>query len=195
MIESLRVAVAEDETEVLVDIQEALESLGHQAVIAVQDGESLVLGCRENEVDLIITDIQMPELDGLQAAERIREFREVPIIIISAFHDESLLKRAIDENVLAYLIKPIRTADLETSIELAVQRFKEMRALQDQAASLEQALADRKIIERAKGILMQRTNLSEAEAFRRLQNLASEKNQKMVRIAQTILDAEEAFKA
>jgi len=194
MTEALRVAIAEDEQEVLLDIRETLEQLGHQPVIVVQDGQSLVAECRETTIDLIITDIRMPELDGLQAVEQIRQFHDVPVILISAFHDQNLVNQALEKQILVYLVKPIRTADLETSIQMAVQQHKEVQALKEQAANLEQALEDRKIIERAKGVLMQRTNLNEADAFRRLQELASEKHQKMVKIAQSILDAEDAFR-
>ena len=190
----LKIAIADDEPEILADLAETLEELGHQVAIRAGDGKELLAGCRQQEVDLVITDIKMPELDGLSAVEEIRKFRPVPIIILSAFHDDDLLSRALKEHVMAYLVKPIQMSSLQTSIELAVQRFREFQALQSQAINLQQALEDRKIIERAKGILMERAKLSEPDAFRRLQLLSSQKNKKMVEIAQSIVDAELAFR-
>lgn len=191
---SLRIAVAEDEPELIADLEEILQELGHEVVISVGDGAALLKAFQETQVDLVITDIKMPVMDGLTAIEQIRGIRPVPVIILSAFHDEELLNRALKEQVMAYLVKPIQIQTLQMSIELAMQRFREFLALQAEADNLKHALEDRKIIERAKGILMDRANLSEPDAFRRLQLLSSQKNKKMVEIAQTIVDAELAFR-
>jgi two-component system, response regulator PdtaR len=191
----LRVAVADDEPEVLANLEEMLADIGHEVVAAVNNGRALVDACRETSPNLIITDIKMPDMDGLEAAEEIREIRPTPVVIVSAFHDQEFVDRALKEHVLAYLIKPISEETLKASIELAMQRFREFRALQEQAASLQHALEDRKLIERAKGILMQRAGLSEPAAFKRLQLLASQKNKKMVEIARTIVEAEQAFES
>lgn len=193
MSDNLRIAVAEDELELLANLQEMLEDIGHEVVAAVGDGASLVAACRQTNPDLVITDIKMPDMDGLQAAEEIRKTRPTPVVIVSAYHDQEFVDRALKEHVLAYLIKPISENTLKASIELAMQRFREFQALQTETANLEQALADRKLIERAKGILMQRAELSEPDAFRRLQRISSEKNKKMVEIARTIVEAEEVF--
>ena len=192
-MKSLRIAVADDEPEVLANLEEMLADIGHEVVAAVNNGRALVDACREMSPDLIITDIKMPDMDGLEAAEEIREVRPTPVVIVSAFHDQGFVDRALKEHVLAYLIKPIDEETLKASIELAMQRFREFRALQEQATSLQHALEDRKLIERAKGILMQRAGLSEPAAFKRLQLLSSQKNKKMVEIARTIIEAEEAF--
>lgn len=191
---SLRIAVAEDEPELIADLEEILQELGHEVVISVGDGAALLKAFQETQVDLVITDIKMPVLDGLTAIEQIRSIRPVPVIILSAFHDEEFLNRALKEHVMAYLVKPIQIQTLQMSIELAMQRFREFQALQTESDNLKHALEDRKIIERAKGILMDRANLSEPDAFRRLQLLSSQKNKKMVEIAQTIVDAELAFR-
>jgi two-component system, response regulator PdtaR len=191
----LRVAVADDEPEVLANLEEMLADIGHEVVAVVNNGRALVDACREMSPDLLITDIKMPDMDGLEAAEEIREIRPTPVVIVSAFHDQEFIDRALKEHVLAYLIKPIGEETLKASIELAMQRFREFRALQEQAASLQHALEDRKLIERAKGILMQRAGLSEPAAFKRLQLLSSQKNKKMVEIARTIVEAEQAFDA
>jgi response regulator NasT len=190
---SLNIAIAEDEPELRTDLEETLHELGHRVAISAADGESLVEAFRSTTVDLVITDIKMPGLDGLSAAEQIRAIRPVPIIILSAFHDEAIVERALKEHVLAYLVKPIQVKSLQTSIEIAVRRFKEFQSLQEQAAGLQQALEDRKIIERAKGILMERAELSEPDAFRRLQLLSSQKNQKLVDVARRIVDADSFF--
>jgi response regulator NasT len=121
--------------------------------------------------------------------------RPVPVILVSAFHEPELLERAEAEHVLAYMVKPIKAADLVPAIGIAVRRFEQFQALQREATDLRQALEDRKVIERAKGILMKRAGLDEAEAFRRMQKLASEKSRKLVDIAAAILTAEEAVGA
>lgn len=135
----------------------------------------------------------MSDMDGLEAIQKIGTDGPVPVIIASAYHDPDYIERALQAHVLAYLVKPIVEADLKISIALAMQRFQEFQALLQETDDLRQALNDRKIIERAKGILMKRAELSEADAFRRLQDLASTKNQKMVQIANTIVTAEDAF--
>lgn len=194
MTEPLKIAIADDEPEILADLAETLEELGHVVVIKACDGEELLNAFRVQEVDLVITDIKMPEMDGLAAIEAIRKIRPVPIVILTAFHDDELLSKALKEPVMAYLVKPIQVESLQTSIKLAAQRFKEFQALQDQADDLKQALEDRKVIERAKGILMERAQLSEPDAFRRLQMLSSQKNKKLVEVARDIVDADAAFR-
>lgn len=193
MNNQLRIAIAEDEPEVLADLREMIEEIGHEVVAAVDDGRALVDACRDTSPDLIITDIKMPDMDGLQAAEEIRKSRPVPVIIVSAYHDQEFIDQSLKEHVLAYLIKPIGEQSLKASIELAMQRFREFEVLHQQAANLQQALEERKLIERAKGILMKRGELSEQDAFRRLQRLSSQKNKKMVEIARTLVEADEAF--
>jgi two-component system, response regulator PdtaR len=131
-------------------------------------------------------------MDGIDAAAAVCRDTPVPVILVSAFHERELLARAEAEHVLAYLVKPIKAADLVPAIGIALRRFGQFRALQQEAADLRQALEDRKVIERAKGVLMKRAALDEAEAFRRMQKLASEKSRRLVEIAAAILMAEEA---
>ena len=195
MDKPLRIAIAEDEPELLIDLEETLLEFGHEVVVKAKNGAELVDRCREAAPDLIITDIKMPDMDGLEAASRIRAIRPTPVVIVSAYHDQEFIDRALKEHVLAYLVKPLSDQSLKTSIALAMQRFKEFEALQKQTADLQQALEDRKIVERAKGILMKRAGLSEPDAFRRLQMLSSQKNKKMIEIAQTIVEADQAFDA
>jgi response regulator NasT len=141
----------------------------------------------------VITDIKMPDMDGIDAAAAICREEPVPIILVSAYSDVTLIERAQSEYILAYLIKPIKQADLQPAISLAMWRFEQFQALRKEAADLRQALEDRKLIERAKGILMKRVTLDEQEAFRRLQKVASDNNRKLVEVAHMILVAEEAM--
>lgn len=193
MKHGLRIAIAEDEPELLADLEETLVDLGHDVVGKASTGEQLVEVCRQVEPDLVIADIKMPGMDGLQAAEVIRRERPIPIVVLSAYHDEDFIQRALQNHVLAYLVKPLNDQTLNASIALAMQRFKEFQVLHQQADDLRQALEDRKLIERAKGILMKRTGLNEPDAFRRLQLLSSQKNVKMIEIARTLVAADEAF--
>jgi response regulator NasT len=192
MNRSLRIAVADDEPDMREYFQKSLTRLGHKVVVA-GNGRELVEQCRAVKPDLVITDIKMPDLDGIDAATQIYRDRPVPVILVSAYHDTALLERAEADHILGYLVKPIKQADLEPVIALSMRRFEQFEALRQEAADLRQALEDRKVIERAKGVLMKKGNLDEQDAFRRLQKLASEKSRKLVEIAQMILVAEEAL--
>jgi response regulator NasT len=192
-IGKLRAAFADDEPDTREYFQIALARLGHEVVAAAESGRQLVALCKATHPDLILTDIKMPDMDGIEASEAINRDHPVPVILVSAHHDAELIVRAGADHIMAYLIKPVKEADLETAIYLAVLRFEHFQKVSKEAASLRQALEDRKLIERAKGILMKRARLDEAEAFRRLQKLASDKNRKLVEIAQMILTTEEAI--
>ncbi len=193
MKQSLRIAVADDEPDMREYFSKSLSRLGHQVVAVAQNGRELVEQCRALGPDLVITDIKMPDLDGIDAARQIYEDRPVPVILVSAYHDATLIERAEADHVIGYLVKPIKQADLVPAIAIAMRRFEQFQALRQEATDLRQALADRKLIEQAKGILMKKAKLDEAEAFRRLQKLASDKNRKLVEIASMILTAEEAL--
>ena len=192
MTRPLRIAVAEDERNMREYLRELLPRLGHE-VVAVEDGRQLVELCRTAPPDLVLTDIRMGEVDGLAAAAEINRDAAIPVILISAHHDDELRARARQEYVMAYLVKPVKQVDLEMAIDLAMMRFEHFQAVRQEAAGLRQALEDRKLIERAKGILMKKAGLDEASAFRRLQKLASDKNLKLVEVARILLTAEEAF--
>ncbi len=193
MSRSLRIAVADDEPDMQDYFRTSLPRLGHAVVSVARTGQELVQNCKATPPDLVITDIMMPDMDGIEAAEQIYRQQPIPVILVSAHHDQQFIRRAEADHILAYLIKPIKQADLEPAIAIAMRRFEQFQALRKEAADLKQALEDRKIIERAKGILMRKTGLDEHDAFRRLQKIASDKNKKLIEIAQTILTAEEAF--
>jgi response regulator NasT len=188
----LRIAVADDEPDMREYFQKSLLRLGHKVIAVAQNGRELVERCRDLHPDLVITDIKMPEMDGIEAAVQIYTERPVPVILVSAYHDAALIGRAEADHILGYLVKPIKQADLEPVVNLAVRRFEQFEQLRKETADLRQALEDRKLIERAKGVIMKRAHLDEHDAFRRLQKLASEKSRKLVDVAQMILIAEEA---
>jgi response regulator NasT len=194
MSTSLRIAVADDEQDMRDYFQKCLVRLGHKVVAVAGNGHELVERCRAVRPDLVITDIKMPDMDGIEAAIQIYRERPIPVILVSAYHDAALIERAEADHILGYLVKPIKQADLEPVIGLAMRRFEQFETLRRETADLRQALEDRKLIERAKGILMKRGSLNEQEAFRRLQKLASEKSRKLAEIAHMILLAEEAVK-
>jgi AmiR/NasT family two-component response regulator len=190
---SLRVAVADDESDMREYFEKVLPRIGHEVISVAQTGRELVEHCRANRPDLVITDIIMPDLNGLEAAGRIYVESPVPVVLVSGHSDLKFIEQAEHDYIVAYLVKPVKQGNLETAIALGVQRFAQFQTLRKEAADLRQALQERKLIERAKGVLMRRTNLDEQGAFRRLQKLASEKNQRLVEIAHIILTAEEAF--
>jgi AmiR/NasT family two-component response regulator len=187
MTQALRILVADDEPDVRDYYCKILPRLGHSVVAAVATGEELVVQCRTHRPDLVITDIKMPGLDGIDAAMRIYEEMPIPVILVSAYSDPKLIERAEADHIMAYLIKPIKQANLEPAIGLAMHRFEQFEALRHEASNMRQALEDRKIIERAKGILMKELGLNEAEAFRRLQKTANAKNLKLIELAHTVL--------
>jgi response regulator NasT len=193
MTRSLRIAVADDEPRMRDYFRKMLPRLGHEVVAVAETGRELVDRCRELHPDLVITDINMPDLDGIDAANQIYQHDTIPVILVSAYHDPGLIKRAESDHILAYLIKPIKKADLEPAISIAMRRFEQFEALRKETADLRQALEDRKVIERAKGILMKKAGLDEQDAFRRLQKLASDRNRKLVEIAHMIVTADEAL--
>jgi response regulator NasT len=189
----LRVAVADDEPEVLATVAKMLELLGHEISCRASTGRELVDHCLSQTVDLVMTDIRMPDMDGLEAAAVIYEKVRTPIILLSGHCDKELIERAEENHVFAYLMKPITSMQLEPAIALATRRCEEFQSLQQEADDLRQALADRKLIERAKGLIMKHLNLDEQEAFRRLQKLASSKNKKLIEIAEMVLTTAEAL--
>jgi response regulator NasT len=195
MNHSLRIVVADDEADMRDYFRKMLPHLGHRLIAVAENGRELVELCKEQRPDLVITDIKMPEMDGIEAAMEIYRKLAVPVILVSAYHDRELIERAEADHIMGYLVKPIKQADLEPVIALAMRRFEQFQELRNEAADLRQALEDRKTIERAKGILMKKVQLDEHDAFRRLQKLASEKNLKLVEIARIILTAEEAFES
>jgi len=192
-VESLRVLLADDESISLLGLKAKLESLGHRVVAEGATGREAVALAQETKPDLAILDIKMPDMDGIEASQKIMEEEPIPIILLTGYGEEELAKRAVEAGVFGYLLKPVGEEDLVPAITLAIARFKEFRALQREVENLRQALETRKLVERAKGILMRRLNLGEEEAFHRLQQRSQDENRKMGEIAQAIITADEMF--
>lgn len=190
MMESLRVVVADDESIRLMSLKAQLESIGLQVVGEALNGKQAVdLVCRLKP-DLAVLDIKMPEVDGLEAAKQIAAHYPIPVIVLTAYSERSLAERAIEAGVFAYLMKPVSEDDLLPTILLAKSRFQEFQDLRKGVSDLKEALETRKLIERAKGILMERRSLTEAEAFRRMQIQSQNENKKLAEIAQAIVMAD-----
>jgi response regulator NasT len=189
----LRIGVADDDRDIREYLQEVLPRLGYQVVASASTGRQLAEMCRAVRPDLILTDIKMPDMDGIELAELISRDRPVPVILLSAHHEPDLISRAGAAHVMAYLIKPIGEADLKTAIPVAMLRYRHYQTLATEAASLRQALEDRKLIEKAKGILMRRLRIDEDDAFRRLRMLASSHNRKVIEIGRQVVASDEVF--
>lgn len=193
MTHSLRISIADDEADMREFLEKMLPRCGHQVVSVAQTGRELVEHCRQQQPDLVITDIKMPDLDGIEASTEINRERPVPVILISAYHDPALIDRAEGDHVSSYLVKPIGFADLQPAIAVAVKRFSELQTLRSENADLKQALADRKLIEQAKGILMNVAGVDEKEAQRRLQGLAADLNKRLLEAAQQVIAMSKTF--
>jgi response regulator NasT len=165
---AMRILIAEDETIIRLDLRELLEQAGFEVCAEAKDGEEAVALARSAEPDLALLDVKMPKLDGIDAARRILDERPIPIVMVTAYGEEELVSRAVEAGVFGYLVKPFRESDLLPAIATARARHEELQALREEAESLSEALAARKAIERAKGLLMEREGLSEQEAFARL---------------------------
>jgi len=194
MSQRLRIAVADDEADMRDFFERMLPICGHEVVSLAETGKELVEHCQALHPDLVITDIKMPDMDGIDASTQICRDRPTPVILVSAYHDPQLVHRAEADHVMAYLVKPIGQADLGPAIAVAISRFQELQALRKEAGDLKQALADRKVIEQAKGILMKVTGVDEKDAYKRLQQLAADKNQKVIDAAQSVLAMERALR-
>lgn len=193
MDDNLRIVIAEDDEDHCVLLERALIRIGHQVVGKANTGLQLVEWCRRENPDLVITDIQMPDMDGLDAAGQIYSTAPLPIIVVTSQLNEDYVRRAEEQHILGFLVKPISEKELVPAIAIVMRRFAEFAELTQQNASLQQALHDRKVIERAKGLLMRQASIDEAEAFGRLQKLARDKRTKLVEIAEAIVTASEAM--
>ena len=185
----MKVLIAEDDPVVALGLTERVRSLGHDPIGPVGDGEQAVAEAKASLPDLYLFDIEMPNLDGLAAAVQLagEGFRR-PVVIVTGVDDPSLVERSIASGVSAYLTKPIDTRELEAAIKLAAARHSEFEALEAEVSKAQQALEDRKLVERAKGLLMSALKLSEQDAFRRLQLTARERNLRLAEVARRIVE-------
>ena len=185
---SLRVVVAEDEALIRLDLVEMLTEAGYKVVGQAGDGEAAISITEKEKPDLVVMDVKMPKLDGISAAERIANQRIAPVVILTAFSQRDLVERARDAGAMAYLTKPFTIEDLMPAIELAVSRFQEIKQLDDEVADLQDQLKARKLIEKAKGILMKNLKINEPEAFKWMQKTAMDKRRSMTDVAQLVMD-------
>lgn len=183
-----RVVVAEDESLIRLDLAEMLREEGYEVVGEASDGQGAVDLTSELKPDLVIMDIKMPGRDGIDAASEIAAARLAPVVILTAFGQRELVEKARDAGAMAYLVKPFTKTDLIPAVEVAASRFAEIRALEEQVGDLEERLATRKLIERAKGLLMKSQSLSEPDAFRWIQRAAMDRRTTMKAVAEVIIE-------
>jgi response regulator NasT len=183
----VRVLIAEDETIIRLDLRGLLERAGHEVCAEAKDGVEAVELARSEEPDVALLDVKMPRLDGIEAAKQILEERPIPIVMLTAYGQDELVSRAIEAGVFGYLVKPFREADLLPAIQTARARHDELSALRDEAESLAEALAARKAIERAKGLLMEKEGLSEADAFARLRKASQLSGRPLKVVAEALI--------
>ena len=186
-----RVLIADDEKPVAAGLQGQLESLGYDVVAVVNDGPHAIEVCRRALPDVVLMDIEMPGLDGLSAARQIVRDPGTPVIILTAHGHPNLIDQAVEDGVLYYLLKPVTSPSLHAALQMAVARSRELKDLRQSVNTLETTLRERKLIERAKGILMTRRNMPEAEAFRFLQRQSQDRRMPMAKLAESIVQADE----
>jgi len=183
----MRILIAEDETIIRMDLRELLEREGFEICAEARDGIEAVELARSEQPDLAVLDVKMPRLDGIDAARKILDERPIPIVMLTAYGQDELVSRAIEAGVFGYLVKPFRETDLLPAIRTARARHEELAALRDEAESLAEALAARKSIERAKGLLMEKEGLTEQDAFARLRKASQVSGRPLKVIADAVV--------
>lgn len=188
-MQPLRVVIADNESIIRMDLREILEEAGHTVVGEAADGRKAVELVRKFRPELVIMDIKMPEMDGITAAKIISNEKIAPVLLLTAFSQKDVVEKAKDSGVLAYLVKPVKEANLFPAIEIAISRFQEFAELERELDEVKRSLESRKILDRAKGILMDAYNLTESEAFRRIQQYSMSKRKSIREVAQAIIAA------
>jgi len=186
-LERARVIIADDESIIRMDLREMLTNLGYLVVGEAGDGRDAVNQARELEPDVVILDIKMPGMDGIEAARILTEEKIAPVVLLTAYSQRDLVERAKEAGVVGYITKPMRESDLTPAIEVAMARFAEFRALAKEVGDLKEALETRKLVDRAKGILIDTQRLTEAEAFRKIQKMSMNKRKPMKEVAEAII--------
>ncbi len=183
-----RVLVAEDETLIRLDIVEILRQEGYEVVAEVDNGESAIEKARELKPDLVLMDVKMPVLDGISAAETIVKERICPVVLLTAFSQKELVDRAREAGAMAYVVKPFTEADLTPAIEIAISRQDELRAREEEVSNLSEQFETRKLVDRAKSLLITKMGLTEPEAFRWIQKTSMDRRLSMRQVAETVID-------
>ena len=186
---TLRIVVADNESLIRLDIREMLEDAGHEVVGEAVNGRRAVELTRQHRPDLVLMDIKMPEMDGITAAGKIYADKIAPVILLTAFSQPDIVDKAKDSGVLGYLVKPVQESQLFPAIEIALSRWQEMQGLEDELEKLKDSLETRKMVDRAKGIIMAAHKLGEQEAYRRMQQYAMQKRVPLKDVAQSIIRA------
>lgn len=187
MAQQMRLVIADDESLIRMNLKETLVGLGYLVVGEAGDGVSVINLARELRPDLVVMDIKMPKLDGIQAAKVLTEEKIAPVLLLTAYSDRELVDRAREAGVVNYIVKPFRDAELLPAIEIALARYAEFQEMDKQLDDLKETLETRKLVERAKGVLMDTQGLKEHEAFRKIQQLSMNTRKSMREIAQAIL--------
>jgi response regulator NasT len=184
---AMRILIAEDETIIRLDLRALLEGAGHEVCCEARDGAEAVELASSEQPDLAILDVKMPRLDGIEAARRILDERPIPIVMLTAYGQGELVNRAVEAGVFGYLVKPFRETDLLPAIATARARHEELAALREETESLAEALAARKAIERAKGLLMEKEGLTEEDAFARLRKASQVSGRPLKVVAEAVV--------
>jgi response regulator NasT len=184
----VRVLICEDETIIRLDLRAICERAGLEVVGEARDGVEALRLAAELEPDVVVMDVQMPKLDGIEAARQLLAERPVPIVVVTAFPQEELVRRAVEAGVFGYLVKPFRENDVLPAIQAARARFEELQAVRQEASSLAEALESRKLVERAKGMLMAREKLTEDEAYGRIRRASQRTGKPMRTIAEAVIE-------
>lgn len=183
----LKIVIADDETIIRMDMKELLEEAGHQVVGEAANGAKAVELTKRLKPDLCIFDVKMPEMDGIEAANIVSREKIAPVVLLTAFSQPDIVKKASEAGVLAYLVKPVQESNLFPAIEVAMSRYQEMQALEDELLKVKDTLAMRKLLDRAKGILMDAHNISESQAFSRIQKYSMAKRKTIKEVAEAII--------
>jgi two-component system, response regulator PdtaR len=187
----VRVVIADDDPIIRMDLREMLTDLNYQVIGEAADGKNAVALARDLKPELVIMDIRMPEMDGIEAARTLTQESVAPVLLLTAYSEPELVQRAMQAGVVGYLVKPFREAQLGPAIEVTLGRFREFQQLHKELGDMKEALEARKVIDRAKGMLMDRFGLSEADAFRRIQKRSMDTRKSMREVADAILLASE----
>ncbi|MDR7867528.1 MAG: response regulator [Sporomusaceae bacterium] len=188
-MQPLRIVIADNESIIRMDLKELLEEAGHTVVGEAADGVKAIELTRRHKPDLVVMDIKMPEMDGITAAKIISNEKIAPVLLLTAFSQKEIVEKAKDSGVLAYLVKPVKEANLFPAIEIALSRFQEFAELERELEEVKNSLETRKILDRAKGILMDAYNLNESEAYRRIQQYSMSKRKSIREVAEAIVEA------
>ena len=183
----LKIVIADDETIIRMDMKELLEEAGHQVVGEAANGAKAVELTKRLKPDLCIFDVKMPEMDGIEAANIVSREKIAPVVLLTAFSQPDIVKKASEAGVLAYLVKPVQESNLFPAIEVAMSRYQEMQALENELLKVKDTLAMRKLLDRAKGILMDAHNISESQAFSRIQKYSMAKRKTIKEVAEAII--------